>query len=376
MGCNAVARRPTFMKIKIIGAGSIGNHMANGCRSHGWDVAICDLDSSALQRTRHEIYPSRYGFWDPAIRLGTPDNFAGEAFDAVIVGTPPDTHVKIAASELGSAQPPKALMIEKPLCTPSLEECERLRKRAAASGTRVLVGYNHRLTPHSVKAAELLASLPFGAPQLLHAGFEEHWGGIFTAHPWLNGPQDTYLGFTARGGGAGGEHSHGINIWQHFARLVGAGRVVEVHADVEMVERDGAAYDRSFQALVRTESGLRGSIRQDVVTAPPRKWCRLQCERGHIAWDVNSKLGEDAVSWQVGEAQPETAAFSKTRPDDFKGELAHLAEVVSNPAIDSPISLERGLETMLVLIAAHRSSERGAAVTIDYSVSNLADALS
>ncbi len=30
------------------------------------------------------------------------------------------------------------------------------------------------------------------------------------AHPWLAGPQDSYLGFWRRGGGASGEHSHAI----------------------------------------------------------------------------------------------------------------------------------------------------------------------
>ena len=44
----------------------------------------------------------------------------------------------------------------------------------------------------------------------------EHWQGIFNAHPWLDGPQDSYLGFWKKGGGAISEHSHGINIWQFF----------------------------------------------------------------------------------------------------------------------------------------------------------------
>ena len=57
--------------VKIYGAGSIGNHLAHGCRSKGWDVLMCDLDQQALERTRDDIYPSRYGQWDPQIRLTT-----------------------------------------------------------------------------------------------------------------------------------------------------------------------------------------------------------------------------------------------------------------------------------------------------------------
>ena len=40
----------------------------------------------------------------------------------------------------------------------------------------------------------------------------EHWGGIFNAHPWLNGPKDSYLGFTSKVGGSLCEHSHGLNL--------------------------------------------------------------------------------------------------------------------------------------------------------------------
>ena len=37
-------------------------------------------------------------------------------------------------------------------------------------------------------------------------------GGYFKAHPWLSGPNDSYLGFKNRGGGALMEHSHGLHL--------------------------------------------------------------------------------------------------------------------------------------------------------------------
>ena len=49
------------MKIKIYGAGSIGNHLANASRTLGYSVDICDIDPAALERTKTQIYPSRYG---------------------------------------------------------------------------------------------------------------------------------------------------------------------------------------------------------------------------------------------------------------------------------------------------------------------------
>ena len=79
--------------VKIVGAGSIGNHLCYACREQGHQVTLCDRDPQALQRTRDEIYPERYGAWDDGIRLVPAEAVAGEPFDLVIVGTPPDTHI-------------------------------------------------------------------------------------------------------------------------------------------------------------------------------------------------------------------------------------------------------------------------------------------
>ena len=51
------------MKIKIIGAGSIGNHLGHAARNLEWDVTIVDIDPLALKEPK-SIYPSRYGEWD------------------------------------------------------------------------------------------------------------------------------------------------------------------------------------------------------------------------------------------------------------------------------------------------------------------------
>ena len=44
------------MKVKIFGAGSIGNHLAYACRSQNLDVTIFDIDDEALVRTKNKIY--------------------------------------------------------------------------------------------------------------------------------------------------------------------------------------------------------------------------------------------------------------------------------------------------------------------------------
>lgn len=362
-------------RVKIFGAGSIGNHLGHACRGLGWQVTICDLDAQALRRTRDEIYPTRYGDWDEEIRLAAVDEVAKEPFDVVIVGTPPDTHIPIALEQLEAA-PPAVLFIEKPLCPPDLDGCDALQRAAAKTGTFVGVGYNHTLTRNTVQAERWLAEHPIGEPLALHAMTREHWGGIFRAHPWLAGPQDTYLGFTARGGGAIGEHSHAINIWQHFAHRTGNGRIAEVSAMLEMVEQGGASYDRIAHLNVRSEGGLAGTIAQDVVTEPARKWLRLQGADGFLEWEVNADADHDAIRTWQGEGEVEETRLAKTRADDFRPEAEHIADLLEGGTKDSPVSLTRGLETMMVVAAAIRSDREHRTVTIDYEKGFVPEALS
>ncbi len=353
-------------RVKIYGAGSIGNHLAHGCREHDWAVTMCDTDPAALERTRTSIYPERYGAWDDAIRLCAPSEAARDAADVVIIGTPPDTHVPLALQVLDDA-PPRLLLIEKPLCAPDLDGCARLVTRAAETGTRVLVGYNHRVTEHTRIAAEWAREASTGAPTTLRARFREHWGGIFGAHPWLSGPADTYLGYTSRGGGALGEHSHAINLWQYFAGLAGLGRIIEVGAMLDEVDLgDGVVYDRVAQLSVRTESGIIGTIVQDVVTQPAEKWLRLEGERGNLTWQANAEPGVDLARLVVHGEQPVEHRVQKTRPDDFRGEIVHLAALLEDPAQPSPLSLTHGLETMAVIVAALESARGGRRVPVNY----------
>ena len=87
------------------------------------------------------------------------------------------------------------------------------------SGTLVFVGYDHVVGKGAQETFHTTQQLK--NIETIDVEFREHWGGIFAAHPWLSGPQDSYLGFWNRGGGASGEHSHAINLWQFFSLGLG-----------------------------------------------------------------------------------------------------------------------------------------------------------
>ncbi len=359
--------------VLIYGAGSIGNHLAHGCRQKGWGVTMTDLDTAALARTRDDIYPSRYGAWDEGIQLAESVDPASGPFDLVIVGTPPDTHIDIALDVLAAA-PPRALLLEKPVCTPGLENCNALMDRLDETGAIGLVGYNHTLTPNTVRAREILPGI--GRLLSLHCQFREHWGGIFNAHPWLDGPADTYLGYSSRGGGAGGEHSHAANLWLHFSHLLGMGRITEVSAMLDLRQEGGAEYDRAFHLGVRTEGGLVGTITQDVVTDPPSKMLRLQGEDGFLEWHANFTPDADAIIYRIDGGEVQTERFPKSRPDDFKPEIEEIERILEGGDTETPISILRGMETMLVVRAGFESHDAGRRARIDYDAGLSSSAIS
>src|SRR3989344_139837 len=322
-------------KVKIIGAGSIGNHLSYASRRMGWSVDLCDLDSAALARTKTSIYPQRYGAWDENIRLYEAADVPVGGYDLIFIGTTPDHHMDLAIKAI--TEKPKAVLIEKPLCEPSLEKTQALYDLAKKSGVQVFTGYDHVVGMASLKVSELIGSSKLGEVETIDVEFREFWGGIFNAHPWLEGPKDSYLGYWRRGGGASGEHSHAMNLWQHFAHEVVAGRVVEVQAFLQYVEEGLVNYDKLCLVNVRTEKGLVGRIVQDVVTNPPRKWARIQGNEGYIEWTNGYQVGCDRVMEGSAKEQKEYL-FNKTRPDDFIAELKHIDAVLSGSVKHSPIS--------------------------------------
>jgi predicted dehydrogenase len=353
------------LKVKIHGAGSIGNHLSNASRLMGWNVDLCDIDQEALERTRNQIYPTRYGKWDESIRLFDSKKAPKGGYDMIFVGTPPDVHIRLALEAL--EERPKAILIEKPVCGPDLAGANELFERARELDIALFVGYDHVVGKAARLAVSEALAPEFGSLITLDVEFREHWGGIFGAHPWLTGPADSYLGFSARGGGASGEHSHAVNLWQHFAHELGAGRVVEVQAMLDIVDDGKISYDRLCVINLRTEHGLVGRCVQDVVTHPPRKWARIQRDGGFVEWQCGREPGLDVVIAALSGRLQTEQRVSKTRPDDFVEELQHIEAALAGDPASSPISVKRGLDTMLVLAAAHLSHRSGLKVRIDYS---------
>ncbi len=350
--------------IKIIGAGSIGNHLAHACRHKNWQVDLYDCDNKALDRTRNMIFPSRYGSWDDKINLyNSKNDKIKKDYDVIFIGTPPDTHLNLALKEL--SHQPKLICIEKPLCQPDLKKLQNFVQKKKKFRTRILVGYDHTVGKSANFIAKKLNKINLNKIAYIDVEIREHWKGIFNAHPWLNGPQDSYLGFWKKGGGATAEHSHGINIWQYFASTIGGGRINEVNADLTYIKKGKANYDSICFLQVKTEKGLIGRITQDVVTTPASKIAKIQTHDHTLEWHCNfDKFGDAAIERR--DKKNKLTKFPKVRADDFIQEINHIEKLLKNKIEKSPLEFHNSLETMLIIAAAHKSARVKKTVYIKY----------
>lgn len=349
------------MKVKVIGAGSIGNHLTQACRRMGWDVTVTDADPKALARMRDDIYPSRYGSWDESITQFVAGEEPKGGYDIIMIGTPPHVRTRLALDAL--KEKPRLILLEKPVSFPFDPLLKRFAVSAKKQRVIVLVGYDHAVAPSIDHIAKLLQKNIIGEPLALDVEFREHWQGIFKAHPWLSGPEDSYLGYWEKGGGASGEHSHALHLWQYLARVAGMGVWKKMSAHLKEEKQGKAKFDSVASFTFETDKKKPGRVIQDVITLPTRKWARVQGSKGFVEWICNGHATGDIVRWNDGKSDHEEV-FAKNRPDDFYAETLHIRDLLEKrvKAKDSPLSISSGISVVRVLESAWKN--RGKSLTI------------
>lgn len=335
-------------KVLIYGAGSIGNHLSQAARRIGFDVTVCDTNPDALERMKTSIYPTRYGAWDEEINLISSDQMVNEGdFDIIAIGTPPDIHKVLALHAI--AFKPKILHIEKPLFRPSDDIAAFSTEIEKYPETMVTVGYDHSVAPSFQAFLGYIEGGEYGNLITIDSATREHWEGIFKAHPWLQGPHDSYLGYTERGGGASGEHSHALHLAITAAKI-GGWKNVTGSCTLDMVQgAKGESYDRAAYFTLLSDDGRVGRVVQDVLTKPTEKMVRAQLENAVLTWKCES--GVDVVELYTYTGEQVIRKFTKTRPDDFLYLMKHYESLLAQPSayVDSPIRVASGLEVMKII---------------------------
>ena len=358
------------MKIGIIGAGSVGNHLAFSWRKIGADVTVCDISKNALDRFKADIYPSRYGTFDNEIRLIDKKHFYSTNYDAVFIGTPPESHLELLQEAI--LFDPKIICVEKSVVTPDLDAIQSFARVLQNANSIVLAGYNHRVGRNTVIAQSFLETFEIGAVNKLESVVLESWSGILAAHPWLKGPEDSYLGYTNRGGGATFEHSHGLDLWCFYAERLKLGRVLNVSARAEFsINKSNGEFDEKIEIALETESGVPGIVRQDVTTARAEKWVEISGSKGTVRSTVGLERATDAVTWQSSTDQNISieCRISKPRYDDFDREIANVSELIlsgSKNRLFHELSALTALETAFIGSASILSAKSDKKISLDF----------
>ena len=119
--------------------------------------------------------------------------------------------------------------------------------------------------------------------------------------------------------------------------------------------------------MARVPSGI-------IVTQLHRKWAKIQGTNGAIEWICGYDMAGDAVRVSCVGQEAELIHIPKTRPEDFIEEFKHIDQHLDEASAVSGLNLERGLDTMLVVAAAHASEKTGRRMTVGYELGYRAEA--
>lgn len=326
------------MKILVVGCGSIGaRHIRNLKELRVGEIAACDTDESRLSAVTAEL-----SLKEVYTDLGSA---LGKGYEAVLVCTPPSTHIAIAkkALEHGSN-----IFIEKPL-SHTLDGVDDLIKQASRKKRVLSVGYNFRFHPGLKMVKDSVAKNEVGTVLTVRAQFGQY---LPDWRPW----QDYTKSYTARSDLGGGIILDGSHEIDYLRWLLGEVREVSCFAGNPKsleTETEGIA-----GILLRFESGCIGEVHLDYVRPGYARNCEIVGERGVIRWDFKSSTVDrylrDTDQWQSVESEGEDMYIAEMK--DFIASVQGLGQPLVTGA-DARKSLE-------VALAAKESAATGRVVKL------------
>jgi predicted dehydrogenase len=160
--------------VAIVGAGLIGRKRASALQGARL-VAVADLDLGRARALADPVGAAATSDWASAVRR--------DDVDLVIVAT---TNESLAPVSCAAAAAGKHVLVEKPAAR-SVAEVDRIAA-AAAPGTLVRVGFNHRYHPALQLAREIVDSGVLG-PLMFVRGRYGHGGRVGYESEWRADPE-------------------------------------------------------------------------------------------------------------------------------------------------------------------------------------------
>lgn len=258
-----------FVKIIVVGCGSIGRRHLKNILSLGHEVAGVDLSEEYRKWVEENLEVKTYGDLEEAIKIETPE--------ACFVCTPPSTHIPIAKKAIEHGI---HVFVEKPLSN-SLEGVDELIKAAKERKLKIAIGYNLRFNKGIAKLKELVDSGKIGKvcySRLIVGQYLPDW------RPW----QDYRKSYTAKkslGGGIILDASHELD----YARWI-FGEPKAVTCVAKKVSSLDVETEDNADILIEFKKGSVGNVHLDFVRRDYRRGCEVVGEKGTLELFFNDKI--------------------------------------------------------------------------------------
>jgi predicted dehydrogenase len=316
------------LKITVFGCGSIGSrHAKNISKIGGHDLWLYDTVLTNAEKLSVET----------GGKIATTIEEAFEASpDAVLVCTPPDTHIEIAKQALESGA---HCFIEKPLAVEYVAASE-ITELAEQRGLVCMVGFNLRFHPGLVKIHQLIVEGSLGRIMMIRAEYGQY------LPDWRPGSdyRNNYIANKSRGGGIIREESHEVDYVQWLAGpiediYVAAGQL----SDLELEPEDSAIM------IMRLTSGALAEVHVDCVQRGYSRKCKVIGTEGTAEW-----VYETGVTVTHAAGDVESIDISPEPNLMYFDEISHFIKCCAGTAT-VPVDGRSALTTMAVIDSAHRS---------------------
>jgi len=336
------------MKIKIIGCGSAGNHMAFAFKKIAKHITMTDTSDLVLLRSKNQIYKKRYKSWDKKIHLKNEAKDTNNYYDLIIISTPPISHSKLVKKNILKSD---NFLIEKPLCAPNKKDVNFFKKIIKKFPNKnFYCGYNHRLFPSTIMLKNILK---FHKNQFdnISVHFKENNVGFLKAHHWMKTLDDSYLSNSKEGGGALCEHSHALNLAEFF---------IDNPKDLKIIDHtikySKNKFRKKFDTFVDIKFKAKNKlvkICQNFETYPTEKRIEIFSKNFFAELTYNYKNNDDKIFYyNYLTNKKKYFYFRKKRSDDFLYEAQFLKNKITKKIKknDKSIDMISSINTMDLIL--------------------------
>jgi predicted dehydrogenase len=330
------------MKFLVIGLGSIGKrHIRNLIKLKIKPRSIYGFDPREDRRKEAE-------------KLGINSFYKNlnkikfREFDGAFICSPTSFHIDQA---IILAKQKINLFIEKPLDS-SLKNIAKLKLLEKKMKIKILITYPFRFSDHANTFKKLVIKKVVGKPIYFKGEFSEY---LPDWHPYEK-YNSFYMAKKKLGGGSILDQSHILDIAHYlFGNFSSIINCFNSKISNLKVKADDVA-----DIVLKTKSGMHGTIHQDIFGRHHKKFMTVYCEKGNIDWNVYD------CSVKVYNALSKKTKIYKHKIDHnnmYINQTKHIFKLIKSK-IKPKVTLDDGIHTLKTILLAEKKSKTNKIIKI------------